>query len=242
MIWELNGENFETLELNHFVIYDNQQKTKILNILKALKLPGIIINNIYLLNIPDNQKDLFLNHYEIIQEENPYLINPFSFDDFILAYIAAEFNWSVISYDHHLLRTIHDYLEFEAFYPSEIDQMPADSVFLIDSNILLTYSKKKKKLKQEIIVMFQNNPSMTFLIPETILMETYRVHKSLSFSTRFNPLIYMETEEQHLSQYIDNFEGFISNHAQRIRKKKFQKKIDSRNHRDPLHGKWGKYI
>ncbi|WP_457558552.1 hypothetical protein [Candidatus Harpocratesius sp.] len=242
MNWDINGEIFKSLELNHFIIYEMQQKTEILNILNALKLPEIFISNIFLLTIPDNQKNLFLNHYEIIQEENPYLLNPFSFDDFILAYIAAEFNWSVISYDHHLLSTIHEYLEFEAFYPSEIDQMPADSVFLIDSNIVLSYSKKNMKLKREIITMFQNNPSMTFLIPETILKETYRVYKSLSFITQFNPLIYMEKEEQHLTKYIDNFDGFMSNHAQRIRNKKYKKRIDSRNYRDPLHGKWGKYI
>lgn len=241
MEWNVTPRAIREIASEHYVIYPSSQKPKFKQILDELKLPQIVARNLYLLTIPDHQKTLFLNHYEVIQEENPYLLNPFSFDDFILSYIAAELNWSVVSFDHHLLETIHQYLEFEALYPAEISLLPADSVLLLDSNIMLCFCNSEKAKKENVIDMFQKNPSMTFLIPETILIETYRVNKSLNKNTQENISIYVEDEEMYIADYIDNFEGFISNHAYRNRTKQFQRKSKRKSKTKSLKGKWGKY-
>ncbi len=241
MEWKVSSNIISEIASEHYVIYPSSQRPEFKQILLHLNLPQIVSNNIYSLSIPEYQKNLFLAHYEMIQERNPYLLNPFSFDDFILSYIAAELNWSVISYDHHLLETIHQYLEFNAFYPSEVSLLPGDSVFLLDSNILLSFSGSKNDERYEILEMFQINQSMTFLIPDTILKETYRVHQTLSKSIQEEVSLYIDKEEKYIVKYIDEFNGFISNHAYRIRSKQLKKKTKRKRHKNPLQGRWGRF-
>lgn len=244
MIWRIENftdEKIASMEKDHYSIHHLHYSPKIERFILQNSFPPTIYRNLYLLTIPEAKQHLYLTHYKLIQETTLYLDSFFSFDDFSLAYIAAELNWGVVSYDHHLLKSIQKFLEFTAFYPAEVANLPSYSMVLLDSNIFFSYIEKGSRNKAEILRMFQENPTKTFLIPATIIEEILRVNRSHSFQNRIAHESYLEPDYTSLTEYVDNFEGFASFNATRKIQKKNQK-IGSSHSSDRLHGRWGKCL
>ncbi|MHA2017373.1 MAG: hypothetical protein ACTSXY_03770, partial [Promethearchaeota archaeon] len=145
-------------------------------------------------------------------KDNPYHPIPYAFEDFALAYIAAENGFGIVSYDHHLLLQIKKYLDYDCYWPQDIDKLPADSIILLDTNILIhLIEKEKSDRKSEIIKMFEKNPSITFLLTDHIFKEL-----SLVYEKKFGKEDTQEQKQPELGKYIDNFDGFETNHRHRL--------------------------
>ncbi len=195
----------------HLVIRSLYNRPKILSRLRQMNLHGSILSNICHLSVPFFKYDSYSEHYEFIGKDNPYHPLSFSFDDFALAYIAAENGFGLVSYDHHLLTQITTYLDYDCYWPQDIDMLPADSMILLDTNIFVHLIEEEKSLqKNEINAMFEKNPSITFLLTDHIFEELCSVYEK-KFQKE------SDIKEENLIGYIDDFDGFVSNHKQRKR-------------------------
>ncbi|MHA1476520.1 MAG: hypothetical protein ACTSPA_06400 [Promethearchaeota archaeon] len=204
----------------HLVIRSLHNRPKIRSKLLKMNFRDTVLDNINHLNVPFFKFDGYREHYEFIGKDNPYHPLPFSFDDFALAYIAAENGFGLVSYDHHLLTQITAYLDYDCYWPQDISLLPADSMVLLDTNIFVhLIEEEKSEQKNEIKAMFKKNQSITFLLTDHIFEEMCSVYEKN---------YQKEESEDELHKFIENFDGFESNHKQRIlmkkRKKKNQKK------------------
>ena len=206
----------------HLVIRSLHNRAKVRSKLLKMNFKESILNNISFLSIPFFKFDAYSDHYKIIGNDNPYHPIPFSFDDFALAYIAAENGFGIVSYDHHLLSQITAYLDYDCYWPQDIDQLPADSMVLLDTNIFMhLIEEEKSEQKNEIKAMFEKNQSITFLLTDHIFEELCSVYEK-----KFQK----EESKDDLKRFIDDFDGFESNHKQRILLRKKKKK----NQRKPV--------
>lgn len=212
-------------EINkHIVIRSLQNHSKIRSKLLQMNFSDAVLANIYHISVPFFKFHRYKEHYEFIGKDNPYHPIPFSYDDFALAYIAAENGFGLVSYDHHLLTQITAYLDYDCYWPQDIDILPADSMVLLDTNIFVyMIEEKKSEQKEEIKAMFEKNQSITFLLTDHIFEELCSVYEK-----KFQKESDIKVED--LIRYIDDFNGFESNHKQRKRIKKRQ--ID--NHKKPV--------
>jgi predicted nucleic acid-binding protein len=204
-------------EINkHLVIRSLRSRAKIHSKLLKMNFSEAVLNNINYISVPYFKFDAYKEHYEFIGKDNPYHPIPFALDDFALAYIAAENGFGLVSYDHHLLSQITAYLDYDCYWPQDINILPADSMVLLDTNIFVhLIEEKKSQQKNEIEAMFEENKSITFLLTDHIFKELCSVYKK-----KFQK----EESEDELNKFIDDFIGFESNHKQRILMKKKQKK------------------
>jgi len=206
----------------NLVIRSLRSRSKIRSKLLKMTFTEAVLRNINYLSVPFFKFDAYKEHYEFIGKDNPYHPIPFAFDDFALAYIAAENGFGLVSYDHHLLSQITAYLDYDCYWPQDINILPADSMVLLDTNIFVhLIDEKKSEQKNEIKAMFEENKSITFLLTDHIFEELCSVYEK-----KFQK----EESEDELKKYIDNFDGFESNHKHRILMKKKKKK----NQRRPI--------
>jgi len=214
--------NFIEDKNKHLIIRFLYSRAKICSKLIKMKFSEDVITSINHLNVPFFKFDAYKEHYEFIGKDNPYHPIPFSFDDFALAYIAAENGFGLVSYDHHLLSQITAYLDYDCYWPQDIDKLPADSMVLLDTNIFIhLIEPENSKQKSEIKAMFDKNKSITFLLTDHIFEELCSVYEK-----KFQK----EESEDEYKKFIDDFDGFESNHKQRIIMKKKIKK----NQRKPV--------
>lgn len=137
-----------------------------------MNFTDVVLENINYLSVPYFKFDAYKAHYEFIGNDNPYHPIHYSFDDFALAYIAAENGFGLVSYDHHLLTQITAYLDYDCYWSQDIDNLPADSMVLLDTNIFVHLIEKwKSEQKNEINAMFEKNRSITFLLTDHIFEE-----------------------------------------------------------------------
>ena len=205
----------------HLVIRSLCSRPKISSKLLKMNFEEAILDNINHLSVPFFKFDAYKEHYEFIGKDNPYHPIPFSFDDFALAYIAAENGFGLVSYDHHLLTQITAYLDYDCYWPQDIDELPADSMVLLDTNVFVhLIEEKKSEQKNEILAMFEKNNSITFLLTDHIFEELCSVYEK-KFQKE-------EVREDELKKYIDDFDGFMSNHKQRILMKRRKKENQSK--------------
>ena len=201
----------------HLVIRSLHNRPKIQSKLLKMNFKDTILHNINHLTVPFFKFDGYREHFEFIGKDNPYHPIPFSFDDFALAYIAAENGFGLASYDHHLLTQITAYLDYDCYWPQDISLLPADSMVLLDTNIFVhLIEEKKSEQKEEIKAMFEKNNSITFLLTDHIFEELCSVYEK-KFQKE-------EVREDELKKFIDDFDGFESYHKQRILLKKNKKK------------------
>ena len=184
-----------------------------------------IIENLHVVTIPEDKKMLYNEIYGLIRAE-PYHGMVFSVPDFILAYLAAENGWGVVSWDHRLLETIQEYLEYDAYWPRDIIQLPAYSIILLDANVLLELTSQHHNHQEEVIAMF-SVPGITFVVPESIVDEVEKVHAQLQGSSSkkdINPTGY-DVDSEYI-EFIDDMEDFQSKNAARkiLREMKKRKK------------------
>ena len=201
--------------------------------LLEIGIPASILDDLYLFSLPEKKLSLYYMHYRLIFTENPYHLIPFSFQDFLLAYCAAENQYEIVSYDHHLLTHINSYLEYDAFWPQDIRCLLGDSIILLDANILLQFLELDSSKKAKIEKMFQRSPSITFLLPEFIFSEIVQVYyrKFAKNSTQTPPRSNlstgeseMEPSEDFLHHFIDDFSRFESGKQRKKRKAKGKSK------------------
>ncbi|WP_371801853.1 hypothetical protein [Candidatus Lokiarchaeum ossiferum] len=205
-----------------------QNDPEAVHFLQKLRVPIEIISNLYLFTIPSKKDNLYRLHYGYLQEQNPYRELDFSYDDWLLAYLAAENRgWGVISRDYHLTYGIHQYLDYAAFLPEDVHDLPADSMLLLDTNIILHFIEQRQHDQKEIMQMFSLNPSITFLLSENILRELGRVYqKKFRILDRWNKrksnqrlkMDFQEIQEEEICHFVDNFTRFESGKQRRLRK------------------------
>lgn len=194
---------------------------ELIQFLFSISFPHDIIEHLYTFSIPQSKCELYLTHYKMLQDENPYRKLDFSFDDWMLAYISAENVWGVVSFDYHVLHQIRKYLNYEAYLPNMIKNLPSDSIVLLDTNILFELTQRNQYLKNEIISMVKENPTITFLASENILIEFQKLCKRKNImSTPKDNLEdinmininenkrYEEIPEEEIKQFVDNFVQF----------------------------------
>ncbi len=197
----------------NLIIRSLHSRANICSKLIKMKFSEDVITSINHLNVPFFKFDAYKEHYEFIGKDNPYHPIPFSFDDFALAYIAAENGFGLVSYDHHLLSQITAYLDYDCYWPQDIDKLPADSMVLLDTNIFVhLIEEKKSEQKREIKAMFEENKSITFLLTDHIFEELCSVYE-----TKFQK----EESKDELRRF--DFDEFESNHKQRILMRKMKK-------------------
>jgi rRNA-processing protein FCF1 len=248
------------ISIEDFLKFANAQKILPINVDNATKIafekmgiPSEVINQLFLLTLPPETYKTYDKHYDLIKSDTFYGDVPFSFDDFLLCYLAAENNFGIVSFDHHILRHIQKYLYYEAFWPEDIFDFPGDSILLLDTNILFTFLKHPSVKQQDldqVKKMFAQNPSITFLIPEHIIEELLRVYerenKKLNEQKKPNApekstdkknLSTKEISEKDLGEFIDDYEGFESfNKSRRNDKiKKISDRRGSRSRKSPSH-------
>ena len=196
--------------------------------LQEIGIPRQILDDLFLFILPEKKLSLYFTHYRLIFKENPYHTIPFSFQDFLLAYCAAENHYEIVSYDHHLLTHINSYLDYDAFWPQDIRCIPGDSIVLLDANILLRFLEKGSPKIELIEEMFQKSPSITFLLPEFIFSEIvhvyYRKCANLNqihqISHPLSDFSKNSPSEESLHQFIDDFSRFESGKQRKKRKAK----------------------
>ena len=245
---EFSGNPFDDPEFNpneiqqsHFTISAVESYPEIKRFLREHRIPPSVIKQLRFLSIPDDIMNRIEEEYVWVNDQTPARLQ-FSLDDFVLAYIGAMHRWGVISYDKEILNRIHRYLDFDALLPGEITQYPADSILLLDTNILYEFSRSNPSNKEGIVSMIVDNPHLTFLLSINILKELQRLVKKLEWNLEDDIAINLEKEELKLVEFIDDFEGFQSaNKTRRGKKKRVyykQKKPGKGNFR----GKWGQYL
>ena len=196
--------------------------------LESNGIPIEIIDQLYFFKINPQNLALYSNHYDLIHQENPYRPIPFSYDDFMLAYLAAENGYSVVSYDHHLLDSIHAYLDYPAYHPGDLDLIPGDEILFLDSNILLKFFDGTEDL-DEVMSIFQINPNLTFLLSNHIYLEMKsKIHEWNTEIQNSKAQNDQSIPEQRLAHYIDDFSHFTSyNRKRKAQKKKKQNKTSN---------------
>ncbi|MHA1611055.1 MAG: hypothetical protein ACTSYU_03295 [Promethearchaeota archaeon] len=219
------------LETRHYVIKPITKFPKYLQFLRKIRIPPSIITQFYVITIPQKRIRIYRDHFTLVRQSARASFHRFSFDDFILAYISAEQHWPVVSFDQDLLDYLQEYLDYLAIHPPEVSKLPADSIVLLDTNLLIGYCERGPKFKNVVHSMMTESPSITFLLPESILEEAMRVYKRL-YVTPENVLAICEIpEEAQLTKYVDDFEGFTSYNQNRRNTKKQQRRARSHHHR-----------
>ncbi|MCK5343023.1 MAG: hypothetical protein KAR20_06450, partial [Candidatus Heimdallarchaeota archaeon] len=199
-----------------------------LHFLQEIGIPPSILDDLFLFILPERKLSLYYMHYRLIFKENPYHTIPFSFQDFLLAYCAAENHYEIVSYDHHLLTHINSYLDYDSFWPQDVRCLTGDSIVLLDANILLQLLHAGSTNRGKIEEMFQRSPSITFLLPEFIFSEIvhvyYRKYATIGQSHKITPKLSKESEiepsEDSLCKFIDDFSRFESGKQRKKRKAK----------------------
>jgi predicted nucleic acid-binding protein len=200
--------------------------------LQEIGIPEHILTDLFLFSLPEKKLSLYYVHYKLIFTENPYHPIPFSFQDFLLAYVAAENQYEIVSYDHHLLNRINAYLDYDAFWPQDIRCFPGDSIVLLDANILLRFLEIGSPKLEIIEEMFRRSPSITFLLPEFIFSEIVQVYykkyaaidQQHEISRPLSNLSRNCPSEDSLHQFIDDFSRFESGKQRKKRKAKARSK------------------
>ena len=198
--------------------------------LRGMNVPSIIIHDLHALSIPQSKMRLYEHHYNFIQEQHPYRMLPFALDDWILAYLAAENQWGVVSMDHHLLTNLREFLDYDAYWPEDVHSLPADAMVLLDSNILLHFCDQNRAMRHRIRGMFLDNPSVTFVISANILEEMGRVyHRKFERSPiqAAKVISHSEIAECDVTRFVDDFGRFESGKDRRKRKQKQGCRISS---------------
>lgn len=230
----------DEIRQKHFTISLISKHPQITTLLTEIGVPSTVLDQLRLLTIPSEIMTRMIDEYEIVRKQADGALQ-FSLDDFIIAYIAAMYRWCVISYDMDLLSRIHHYLVFEALLPSETSDLPSDSLLLLDTNVLLEFTRSKGENKEDVISMITKNPHLTFLISANILEEMQRVLDKLEWTIADDIAIHLDPAEKELVKFIDNFEGFQSPHKTR-KKRKLREYHKKKKRKDRLHGKWGNYL
>jgi len=202
------------------------------NFLQEIGIPEHILTDLFLFSLPEKKISLYYAHYQLIFTENPYHSIPFSFQDFLLAYIAAENHYEIVSYDHHLLNRINAYLDYDAFWPQDIRCFPGDSMILLDANILLRFLEIGSPKIEIIEDMFRRSPSITFLLPEFIFSEIVHVYyrryagvdQTHEISRPISNLSKNCPSEDSLHEFVDDFSRFESGKQRKKRKAKVRLK------------------
>ncbi len=219
------------------------------NLLNEMGFPKEITENLYLFTIPSCKNQLYKNHYDILEEENPYRRLNFSYDDWVIAYIAAENKWSVISYDHHLLYEINQFLEFDCIIPLDLEKNISISMVLIDTNFFLHYLEQDFEYKDKIASFFINHTKKTFMVSQNILKELNKVYsnknrlkkvklndnsiKKKNLTLQFN---FSDPKEEDLHYFIDDFSQFESRKAKK--KRKLKTKVNNIKSNIHPHNRW----
>lgn len=197
----------------------------------SLKIPAYIQRQLWELVVPSSRIKVFRDQFHLIQHHTDFRYRSLSFVDFLIAYLGAEHIWPVVSGDRDVLEYAQEFLDFIAVLPVEVLHLPSDSLILLDSNILLTFSGSNPSFQETVREMFLHSPSITFLVATPVFAEIQRVHQRTSFSTKDQKEIHGIPGEAQLEQFIDNFEGFSSYHA--TRKKSNQKTRSSKKRKRP---------
>lgn len=225
----------------HFTITHISKHPHISALLTGIGVPSTVQEHLRLLTIPREIMIRMTEEYDIVRHQADGVLQ-FSLDDFIIAYIAAMYRWCVISYDIDLLSRIKRFLDFEALMPTEVSNIPSDSLNLLDTNIFLEFTRSNRNNLDDIIHMVVDNPHLTFLLSVNILEEIQRVLYKLKWSIADEIAIHLDPAEKDIIKFIDDYEGFQSGHITRKKKKRRERYKNKKNRKDYLHGKWGKYL
>lgn len=205
----------------HFLIRSLHNRVKKRSKLLKMNLNEEILININFLTVPFFKFDAYREHYEFIEKKNPYHPIPYSFNDFALAYIAAENGFGLVSYDHHLLTQITAYLDYDCYWPQDIDKLPSDSMVLLDTNIFVhLIEMENSEQKTEIMAMFEKNQSITFILTDHIFEELCSVYER-----KFQK----QDSEDVRKKFLDDFNTFESTNKYRTLLKKMKKKSQGRS-------------
>jgi hypothetical protein len=182
-----------------------------------LGIPAAILDQLCLLEVDQAHKALYLDHYQLILEAHPHLVNILSEVDFMLAYIAAEYCYAVLSSDHHLdyLRRMmldatqsvsQRFLDYDLIDVAQLPALPIDTTILLDSNMFLMFAEQSKtKIKGQRLLCknMQKATSLTYLLLDFILEEIKAVYHQ-----KYSPIIEAEGSQSKIALYVENFEGF----------------------------------
>ncbi|WP_457916281.1 hypothetical protein [Candidatus Lokiarchaeum ossiferum] len=144
--------------------------------------------------------------------------------------------------DHHLLINLREFLDYEAYWPEDIANLPADAMVLIDSNILLHFCDHQRSQRERIRQMFTSNPSVTFILSANILEEMGRVyHRKFDRSALPSSLKTpsYQVKETDIAVFVEDFGRFESGKARRKRKARQKTLIQSKY---PRKTKWERMV
>lgn len=212
-----------SFQLQNFIITSFLDHVNLRSLLSDLKVPKKFWKDFHNLLVPDSQTKIFCNHYKIIKREVLASFHRFSYEDFALAYVAAELYLPIVSYDCDLQDYLHNYLEYTAITPNEVEGLPADSMVLLDSNILLAWIKNETNNKEQISKMISNNHTITFLVPDFIIIEIYSVIKRVrkkETQSLLVPELLKDELISNIGEFIDDWDGFTSYNRQRREEKR----------------------
>ncbi|MHA1673564.1 MAG: hypothetical protein ACTSYI_08040 [Promethearchaeota archaeon] len=231
MEFRITPGTLDHLETQHYAIKPIKQFPKYLKFLRTIRIPPTLITQFFVITIPPKQIQMYRDHHTLVRQSVHASFHRFSFDDFILAYISAEQHWPVVSYDRDLLEYLQQYLDFLAIHPPEVNKLPADSIVLLDTNLIIGYCERDPNFKGIVHSMMIESPSITFLLAESILKEAMRVYRRLYITPNNDLEICEIPEETQLNNFVDDFSGFTSYNQNRRNTKKQQRRARSRHHR-----------
>lgn len=229
------------MKSEEYSIFPLQKKNEFVQHFRQVGVPETILNRLQIITISENRLNIYRHQYNLIKKARYYESLPFSYNDFLLAYLAAEYGYCVISYDKHLQHVIKHYLTFDSYWPEDVIYLLEPTVFLLDTNAIFDIN--------EIEFIFTKTDH-EFLIPDFIFYELQEVLRrntkiqQIENNRTKNDVISeqqatkIECSSDTLKNFVEDQENFESRHMQKqdkVRKK--QNKLDL-THRKLKTWKW----
>jgi hypothetical protein len=184
---------------------------------QQLGIPIQLLDQFSILEVDLAHQEVYSSHYELILKYHPKFIGQLSLVDFMLAYVAAENLFSILSQDHHLeqirrvrIDTIEQtsqyFLNYDLVTLDNLPHIPGDAFILLDTNILLSFidpSSLMQKFKKKFEKVVLKTAYITYLIPDFVITEAQKVYK-----TKYASIALENELKAEVMDYVEDFEGF----------------------------------
>lgn len=173
---------------------------KFLRFCQVHKLNINLFSNIMFFDVT-KEIELYLRQlYRRIKQDNYYLHQNFSFTDFLLVCVAANYNIPIVSFDNHIIHHLQNYMTYNVLWPTDVIRTKFNTPILLDTNVIYSLVFRKSDQLQNILQMIQSE-NITFLIPGLIINELTNLY--LKEKNKANNQKINKSEAKHGNKFID---------------------------------------
>jgi hypothetical protein len=158
-------------------------------------IPNTLAAQIYIYATSAVRKTAIRREYTIYREYC-YHREIRSQQDFGLAYLAAFFQYPVMSFDYDLTLTLQEYFGYQTVHPYELGGYPDCRAIWLDANIIIRLGEKEgRRLCQKLLQNGSSSQKLVYIIPDFIVGEICHVMKKKAYPKKKKSSIINPTEQ-----------------------------------------------